>query len=249
MRRRHEEHDNLERWLVSYADFITLMFAFFTVLWATSQADQEKLQAVVESMNAAFSGGMSSAIRDTLSLGTHETGLKDSHLSQDAVARPEIRNLMQNLSGSLSDNTVQVGIVDQQLTVVLPESLLFATGSADLHPVAFGVLGEIAGALAGTPARIEVLGHADGLPLPPSSPFTDNWGLATARAAATVRYLAAHGLRPEQMAASGTTTREIDPGARAVTLRIRVEDPKAALDVMERLDASRSGVKVRRQGP
>ena len=61
---KHAEHENHERWLVSYADFITLLFAFFTVLYATAQTDQQKIKAVVDGMNAVFDGGMPDALLD-----------------------------------------------------------------------------------------------------------------------------------------------------------------------------------------
>lgn len=232
---KHEEHENLERWLVSYADFITLLFAFFTVLYATAQSDQAKLEAVIDSMNAAFEGGMPKAMMEVFT-GTSNSDIIPTHLNNDVSAVPVIENIKQNLTGSLSDNVVQLGVVDQELVLMIPETLLFATGSADLHPAAYGVLSEIVAAVAGTPARIEVTGHADGLPLDPGSPFVDNWGLATARAVSTIRYMALKGLLPERLTAQGKITTETDPEARAVTLRIRCDVPASAADIAEQVD-------------
>lgn len=232
---KHEEHENMERWLVSYADFITLLFAFFTVLYATAQSDQKKLEAVIDSMNAAFEGGMPRAIMEVFS-GTANSDIIPTHLNNDVSAVPVIDNIKQNLTGSLSDNVVQIGLVNQELILVIPETLLFAAGSADLHPAAYTVLSNVVAAVAATPATIEVTGHADGAPVPEGSPFVDNWGLATARAVSTIRYLERKGIAAERLTAQGAISTETDPEVRAVTLRIRCEVPGAAADIANQVD-------------
>jgi chemotaxis protein MotB len=234
---KHEEHENHERWLVSYADFITLLFAFFTVLYATSQTDQKKLEAVVNGLNAAFEGGMPHALMDVMSFQDHPPDIPDlvpNHITAES-AEPLIQTLRRNLAGSLSDNVVQIGLVDQTLTLVLPERLLFAKGSAELHPSAFSVLSEISIALAGQPVSLEVIGHADGVPVV-GPPFEDNWGLASARALSVVRYMQRHRMKPEQMTASGSVVSEENSQSRAVTLRIRVVAPAASAEVAESID-------------
>jgi chemotaxis protein MotB len=234
---RHEEHENHERWLVSYADFITLLFAFFTVLYATAQTDQKKLDAVVNGMNAAFEGGMPQALLDVLAMQPEPPDLPEivpNHLAQEA-ADPLIFTIKRNLAGSLSDHVVQMGLVDQELTLVLPERLLFAPGSAELHPSAFAVLSEIARLLATAPVTIEVIGHADGLPVVAGGRWDDNWDLAGARSLTTVRYLARHGIPVEALTASANITRLADAEARAVTLRVHVADPAPAAEIADQL--------------
>jgi chemotaxis protein MotB len=236
-RKKHEEHENHERWLVSYADFITLLFAFFTVLYATSQTDQEKLEAVINGLNAAFEGGMPHAMMEVMSFQENPPDLPDmvpNHLITES-AEPLIQTIRRNLAGSLSDNVVQVGLVDQTLTLVLPERLLFARGSAELHPSAYSVLSEVSIALAGQPVSLEVTGHADGLPVS-GPPFEDNWGLSSARALSVVRYMQRHRMKPEQMIASGSVVTEENSQARAVTLRIRVVAPAASAEVADAID-------------
>lgn len=169
--------------------------------------------------------------------GTANSDLVPTHLNTDVNSVPVIENIKQNLTGSLSDNVVQIGLVQQELLLVIPETLLFAGGSADLHPAAYGVLGEIVTAVATTPARIEVSGHADEAPLPPGSPFEDNWSLATARAVSTVRYLERRGISADRLSAAGAVTAGTDPEARSVTIRIRCNLPGAAADITSRLDA------------
>jgi chemotaxis protein MotB len=234
-RKKHEEHENHERWLVSYADFITLLFAFFTVLYATAQTDQEKLEAVVDSMNAAFNGGMPHAIFST-SGGTSNNGLPEAQFSLASDSTTLVESMRRGLRGSLSDNVVQIGLVNQSLQVVIPRRIAFATGSAELHPNAFGPLAEVAEVVGPTPAKITVLGHADGVPVAPDSPYVDNWGLATARAAAATRYLERQGIPRERLVAAATLTAETSEEARAVTLRIDLEQPLLGHGLTETLD-------------
>lgn len=236
---RHEEHENHERWLVSYADFITLLFAFFTVLYATAVTDQDKLQAVVDGVNAAFDGGMPQALLDVMRFETAQTPdvpeIVPNHLAQEA-ADTTIYTLKRNLAGSLSDHVVQIGLVDQTLTLVLPERLLFAKGSAELHPSAYALLSEVAQALKNAPATIEVTGHADGLRVAPGGIFEDNWALASARSLTTVRYLARRGLGVDRLAARSSVSSAPDTEARAVSIRIQVDAPAPGAEVVRALD-------------
>lgn len=244
-KKKHEEHENAERWLVSYADFITLLFAFFTVLYATSKSDAAKLEAVVDSMNAAFEGGMPQAILDSLSMGSTDSPLDPVHMSLEGASMPTLDNLRQNLSGSLSDRTVQIGLVEQTLTLRLPGKLMYGPGSADLHPSAFPLLGDIAAALEGAPATVEVTGHADGAALPSDSRFQDNWELATERALSTVRWLEKRGLKPDQLLVSGTITSTTDAENRSVTMTVKCDDPAVSAEIVEKLRASGATVERR----
>ncbi|MDP2307128.1 MAG: flagellar motor protein MotB [Pseudomonadota bacterium] len=234
---RHEEHENHERWLVSYADFITLLFAFFTVLYATAQTDQNKLVEVVAAMNAAFDGGMSGALMDVMRPDLDPPDLPEvppTTVAQE-VASPLLYSIKQNLQGSLSDNVVQVGIEEQELTIVLPERLLFAPGSAELHPTAYALLAQVVEALAGAPATVEVVGRADAAPVAPGGKWADNWALASARGLTTARYLVKRGLTTDHVTASATVGTVIDAELRTVTLRVRVDESRAAGEVVERL--------------
>jgi chemotaxis protein MotB len=231
--KKHEEHENHERWLVSYADFITLLFAFFTVLYATAQTDQSKLEAVVDAMTAAFEGGMPEAILDVMSLRSG-SDLQAPHVNLQSSAEPDLSTLKQHLAGSLSDNVIQLGLFNQGINIVLPERLMFAPGNAELHPTAYSALSQIADALKPTPTRIEVIGHADGVPVN-GGPYGDNWGLATARAVATVRYLERRGIPMERLTAIGAISPVPNPEARSVSFRIKLDSPSPTAEVLDRL--------------
>lgn len=236
-KKRHEEHENHERWLVSYADFITLLFAFFTVLYATAQTDEQKLQAVVDGVNAVFDGGMPLAILDMMSSRNVEfNNVQPLHWNQDN-SEPLIHTMRRNLMGSLSDNVVQIGLVDQDLVIVLPMRLTFAEGSAELHPSAYGVLVKIASQLKDLPVEIEVIGVADAVPVTAGSRWEDNWALASARSLATVRYLVRKGMPVNSLKSTALVTTRDDQEARAVELRIRINEPGPAAEVEEVLRA------------
>jgi chemotaxis protein MotB len=234
-RKKHEEHENHERWLVSYADFITLLFAFFTVLYATASSDKGKLDAVVDGLTAAFNGGMPVAVLDSdprnVAVGPV---LEDRDLNLSAQADPTLRTLKMHLDGSLSDNVVEIGLFNQTLTVVLPERVLFDAGSAELHPAAFDVLTSLAEAVKDEPVTVEVTGHADGVPLS-GGRFVDNWGLSSARSVATARFLARRGVPVENLVASASITAATNPEARAVTFRIRTDSRSPTGAILDKL--------------
>ncbi len=234
---KHEEHENHERWLVSYADFITLLFAFFTVLYATSLTDTVKLKAVTEGINAAFDGGMPQALLDVMNIRPEDTPVVPNHLTQEA-AEPIIYTLKRNLAGSMSDHVVQLGLVDQKLTLVLPERFLFAPGSAELHPAAYSVLAPVAKVLKTAPATVEVVGYADGVPVAQGGRWEDNWALASARSLATVRYLTKKGVPVNRLIASASLAPGPDAEARAVAMNIVVDTPSPAADVERSLELS-----------
>ncbi len=235
-KKKHEEHENHERWLVSYADFITLLFAFFTVLYATAQTDQAKLTAVVDALNAAFDGGMPDATVSSRTQGTTNIGLTETHQTMQTDTVSVVESIKRGLKGSLSDNVVQIGMVNQTLVVALPEQLAFAAGSADLNPAAFDTLGRIAEVVAPVEAIVEISGQADGTPLRPGSPFGDNWGLAAARATAVARHLERRGVSRDKLVASASVVVREESEARSVTLRIRAAAPSTGRDLTFQLD-------------
>ncbi len=236
MAKKHEEHENHERWLVSYADFITLLFAFFTVLYATAQSDQAKLNAVVDGMNAAFEGGMPHVIMSVLSPPDPSSSLTPMRMSYEAVPAPELSTLQRHLRGSLSDRTVQVGFVDQMLIINIPDHVLFAAGSAELHPASYGLLNSIADGVKNGPAHLQVIGTADGTPVTPGGQFGDNWELASARALVTVRYLESHGVPVDNLEATARRHAARTDDSRRVEIRVRVEEPAAAGEVIHDLE-------------
>ncbi|GDX78749.1 flagellar basal body stator protein MotB [Deltaproteobacteria bacterium] len=242
-KKKHEDHENHERWLVSYADFMTLLFAFFVVLWSQSKTDKHKLDAVIDGMQAAFNGGALSWIGDATPLqqgdaenasGLPSTPLEDAPISFNSSTNPTLQAVRTRLQGSLSDNVVQIGLVDNTLTLVLPEQVLFESGSATIHPSAFPSLTALAEAVEGEPVIVDVVGHADGTPIS-AAPFGDNWGLASARSVATVRFLSSRGVDLEHLSSAAELVHAENPERRSVTLRIRTTDGASSAGVLDKV--------------
>lgn len=213
----HEEHENLERWLVSYADFITLLFAFFVVMYAISSINEGKYRVLSDSIVQAFQEKQSSPTMVNLSqknasilpgtgrpIGkagqTAAGGKQDSPEAQEMKAIA--RDVMSALATLVRQGQVRVTQSPRGISVEINASTLFASGDATLQPAATQALAAVAKVLAGTDNSIEVEGHTDNIPI--SSPaYPSNWELSSARAGSVVRLLAEHGVPPGRMVAIG----------------------------------------------
>lgn len=188
-----EAPENHERWIVSYADMVTLLFALFVVLYATSDANPQKLQAVHHSINAAFSIGVlngSNGSSVVLNSGGGITPslaeIKSNNLAGLNKSLSEFANA-NNLEGK-----IQVRSDATSITISLADNLLFDSGSADLKPGAQDVLIQVADALRGLPNEMKIEGHTDNVPV--NSPdFATNWELSGARASVVLRFLRENG--------------------------------------------------------
>jgi chemotaxis protein MotB len=211
-KKKHPEHVNHERWLVSYADFITLLFAFFVVLFASGQSDKKKQTQMAAALQAAFSPA---AVFEQHS---KKPPLTDSGGSaatsalipppvpvteRPATPPPNLHKLLDHLAeskglppGSLSMHATEEGIV-----ISLEEAGFFGSGSADVTPHAFAVLSRLAAALPAGPIRVE--GHTDTIPIH-TAQFASNWELSSARATTIARYLLDHStVKPTELGAEG----------------------------------------------
>lgn len=185
------------RWLLTYADMITLLLAFFIILYASSKVDAKKYTDFVSSLRAAF--GVPGAARPVVPIGNGGDILLP-------VSEP-VGMLMQQMSIQLSDELKQdqVEIEQAEHSVVLRfrEPLFFTLGSATLSDGAKVVLAKLVSYLLEIPYAIEVEGHTDSLPVKSSS-FPSNWELSVARATAVIRYLVEeHHVPPSRLAAKG----------------------------------------------
>jgi chemotaxis protein MotB len=204
-----------ERWLVSYADFITLLFAFFTTMYAISTVDARKLGDVVDSMQAAFAngdvpaptrkGGGPGGGGPNLEPGPEVVGGKPTLVApagaQMVLARLESR-LSHGLSRQVSEGAVEIHSDPRGLVVSLREAGAFATGSAELSLTARAVLALVGTSLQGVPNGVRVEGHTDDVPIH-TAKYRSNWELSTARATNVVGFLMEHGVTPARLSASG----------------------------------------------
>jgi chemotaxis protein MotB len=209
-RKRHKAHANHERWLVSYADFITLLFAFFVVLYASSQADKKKAAQVAASIKGAFqqmgvfTGTGPEQLGIPSSRGNQHPDMTDAPLKLVKVAGADdnakatggygvdVDELRKELESALGDeirkHEVQMRMTPEGLVVSLREVGFFSSGEAVLLEDGQATLARIATILGGKGFEIRVEGHTDNVPIH-TSEFKSNWELSTARATQVVSLL------------------------------------------------------------
>jgi chemotaxis protein MotB len=206
-----------ERWLISYADFITLLFAFFVVMYAISIVNEGKYAVLSEALGDAF-GGRSLApqahtsVEPVLPL-SHIVNRKRQEAARRERERMEIlaKDLTATLLPLVKSGQVRVTQNARGIRIELNASVLFAQGEAELQQDARGVLGEVAGLLGKAPQRIEVEGHTDNLPIT-NTRFASNWELSAVRAASVVRLFIDNGVQDVRLSAIGHgATRPVAP--------------------------------------
>ncbi len=218
-KKKHPEHVNHERWLVSYADFITLLFAFFVVLFASGQTDKRKQVKLAQAMQSAFTyNGVFDAHSKTPPISEDAVASTQGTPAPIAVPVPPVPNLAAEAAAEsekrikatvskeidgkkLVDGAVTVRPSADGLVVSLHEAGIFQSGSAEVRPEALAAIEAVAHALPRQPMRVE--GHTDNLPIH-TAPFASNWELSTARAASITRLLLSENVtRPEWISAAG----------------------------------------------
>lgn len=199
-----EAPENHERWIVSYADMLTLLFALFVVLYATSDANPQKLQSVRYSIDQAFSVGVLQGSNGASPIFDSGGGLTPS-ISE--IKSNNLAGLTETLDGFAEANNIegkiQVRSDADSITISLADNLLFDSGSADLKPGSQDVLLLVASALSGLPNQMRVEGHTDDIPV--NSPdFATNWELSAARASRVLRFLSEQGgIKADQLFLAG----------------------------------------------
>jgi chemotaxis protein MotB len=181
-KKKPEEPENHERWLISYADFITLLFAFFVVMYSTSSINQGKLRAVADAINSAFNPFITlSATNIRLMESRVGTEMFDVDLKRYFKIQVTVRLI------DAGKNNITVARESRGLIIRMSDSMVFAPGRADLLPQNLELLNRIAAVLAEIPNQIIVEGHTDNVPIR-TPQFPTNWELSVARATTIVRY-------------------------------------------------------------
>lgn len=223
VRRRRRSPDDLhnrERWLVSYADFITLLFAFFVVMYSVSSVNEGKYKVLSDTLEGIFNAPRKAP--QPVPVPSKDT-TQSGQVPEDQIVTPiaeapknakgieerrsaelkTIANKFASQFGALmSQGLVTVSVNDKWIKVSLRDSLLFASGDAEPHYDAFPVVEKIASILRNHDNGILVEGFTDNLPIK-TGQYPSNWELSAARAATIVRLLAASGMDAERMAAVG----------------------------------------------
>jgi chemotaxis protein MotB len=248
-RRRPRAHSNHERWLVSYADFITLLFAFFVVLYASSQVDQRKVGKLALAIQAAFQElGVFPAATTQLPLEINEAMLfstvqamsspEDSPAA--AFEETDLATLQTELQDALHNEIAlhQVALHREAdgLVVSLREFGFFDSGSAAIKTESLPALDRIASILAIRTCRLRIEGHTDDVPIH-TAQMASNWELSTARATELIRLLIVrHRFQPERLSAAGYA--QYHPIASNLTLPGRAQNRRVDIVILRAQVAS-----------
>ena len=238
-RRKQEIHINHERWLVSYADFITLLFAFFVVMYSISQVNQSKYRVLSESFVQAFNIpndakanpnpqnkiNPSNDVITPIEMGKtaieeakplpeivvlEETAKTEFNALKNTTAKIENNDELMKISNRVNEKFAQL-INDQMIKITsnefwlqieLNDSILFPSAGAEPSQQAQEIFTELASILNHYTNPIQIEGFTDNIPIK-NNRYPTNWELSSARASAIVKWLAAHGVEPERLAAVG----------------------------------------------
>jgi len=208
-KRYQEDVENHERWLISYADFITLLFAFFVVMYAISVVNIGKYTVLSEALGDAF-GGRGAATRPNTAVEIDQLPLSSiiAHKRMEAAKRDRerlqqlARRLHEAMGPLVASGKVRITQNNRGVTVEINASVLFDEGDAELTGDARPTLQAVADLLKDDRHAIEVEGHTDDTPIA-TGRYPSNWELSAARASTVVRLFAAGGVAEKRLAAVG----------------------------------------------
>lgn len=194
-------HENHERWLVSYADFITLLFAFFVVMFATAQQDKSKAREVAESVREAIEHGQLSAALNSIvnrakppadsKWMKQEPRPKASH-QQAPATRADLAKSLDALSKALepelNSGKISLELDTRGLVISLREAAFFASGDDTISSTSYPIIDKIAQVVRPLTNPLRLEGYTDSVPIH-NSRFRSNWELSTARSIAMLELL------------------------------------------------------------
>lgn len=248
-RKQEDEHENHERWLVSYADFITLLFAFFVVMYSLSSINEGKYRVMSESVMQAFGSVIGiqspgqkiiattpepsrpSVVKPPAPLLQHD----EAHKQRNTQVRTMAEDIRRVLAPLVEGGQVRVTEGAFGISVEINASVLFAPGGAQLGPDAVRALRAVAQVVAPAEFPITVEGHTDTTPIA-TAMFPSNWELSAVRASSVVRLFVESGVAPVRLTAAGYADQRpvadnFTPEGRArnrrvtITVESRIADP------------------------
>jgi chemotaxis protein MotB len=209
-RQKPVERDNHERWLVSYADFITLLFGFFVVMFASSQTDKARAKEVSEAVAKALENGRSVSLPPAVARilggtvddkgqgnaqmkgpGGAQKAAKEALPAEVLELAPSLRFLSSQLSQEIKAGKVEVSMQPRGLVVSLKQAAFFPSGTDVLDADSLDTVGKVAQALSGISNPVRIEGHTDTVPIH-TDRFRTNWELSAARAISMMETLAMH---------------------------------------------------------
>lgn len=253
-RKKHEEeHENHERWLVSYADFITLLFAFFVVMYAISSVNEGKYRILSNSLGVAF-GGLTTKSQITKEPVEHTRTIVplpisiQSHARNDPAIKRErevmtniARDILKAMAPLISQGKVRVTQTSRGVSVEINASVLFAPGEAKLSPQSEAALRAVAQVLAKVGNDTQVEGHTDNVPIS-NAMFPSNWELSAVRASSVVRLFLESGIAEQRMVVMGHAANQ--PVASNDTPEGRLRNRRVQLMILSGLEEKVTEVPV-----
>ncbi len=223
-RRKPAAHVNHERWLVSYADFITLLFAFFVVMFASAQTDRSKAERVSESVRKALEEGqVKAAVAVILGGARDDKGQGNAMMMGPGGARrtaghsagdpgeqdvpPDLAASLTSLQSALHEEIekgeLQISLQPRGLVISLREAAYFASGGDTVSPATYSSIEKISRAIKVLPNQVRLEGHTDSVPIH-TARFRSNWDLSAARSIAMLELLGSRfGIPSGRMAVAG----------------------------------------------
>ncbi|MBI4687009.1 MAG: OmpA family protein [Nitrospirae bacterium] len=215
-RRFREEDENPDRWVVSYADFITLLFAFFTTMYAISRVDIGKLELFAGSMKSAFNS---------------QPSISKPVIEGITPVSPSLVNIEKEVNAAVTmlktKEDIEVKTDKRGVIISIGDHLLFDSGNEAVKETAAEELSKIASVIEKFPNNVIVEGHTDNIPIK-TERFSSNWDLSAARATSIIRYfINKEGLSPLRFSASGygefkPVTANTTPEGRAKNRRVEI---------------------------
>ncbi len=218
-KRKPEEHENLERWLVSYADFITLLFAFFVVMYAISQVNEGKYKVLSDALLQAFQSTAAPTPQQRMAmiedkpqsvmpkqqsvLPNKKNEMQSPQLKKETEKMKGIaKDIMKVLERLVKSGQVKVTQSSRGIAIEINASVLFASGQANLEGESLKVLKAVAEVLSEVENNIQVEGYSDNAPI--NSPmYPSNWELSSARASGVARLFVENGIASERVVVLG----------------------------------------------
>lgn len=212
--KKHEEHVNHERWLITYADLITLLLVFFIIMYAMSKVDVQKYSVLAQALNMQFqkadsvldkgfgvSGQMTPKQGDAQTPKNQNQSQDDQKEEKDKTKpeenekekrEKELQDLLKQVQAYIKDQNLEAQVsasdTERGVAITLNDLFLFDLGKADLKTASFPILQKLASLIPTLNSKVSIEGHTDNLPLATGSPFKDNWGLSFARSLSVLRY-------------------------------------------------------------
>lgn len=188
-----------ERWLVSYADFMTLLFAFFATMYSLSTVDALNMTKVAQALQLAFDNSVKANATPAAAARRAATDEELALERSTAAIREEIQR---ELSDELSADRLKVIVDRRGVTLSIPEAGTFAVGRDELSHEAEQLVGRVATTLGRFANAVRVEGHTDDMPIH-TVRFQSNWDLSAARASRVVEFLVGRGIGPDRLSATG----------------------------------------------